>query len=82
VTPIAVAASKGRASALGPAFATLRKVGVEATRDRSKSRKRTPMLHLRHIEREEQQQQRWAAEGSERLASNRVLAKIIPFPEN
>ena len=72
--------------ALAKTLPTLRKIGVEATRDRSKSRKRTPMFHLRHIEQEKQpQQQHWAAEGSERsegLASNRALAKIIPFPEN
>ena len=68
--------------ALAKTLPTLRKIGVEATRDRLKSRKRTPMLHLRRIEQEEQPQH-WAPEGSERsegLASNRALAKIIPFP--
>jgi hypothetical protein len=64
---------------------TLRKIGVEVTRDRLKSRKRTPMLHLTRIEREEHPQH-WAAEGSERsersegLVSSRALAKVIRFP--
>jgi hypothetical protein len=64
---------------------TLRKVGVEVSRDRSKSRKRTPMLHLRRIEIEEHPPH-WAAEGSEGsegsegLASSHALAKIIRFP--
>ena len=69
---------------------TLRKVGVEVTKDRATDRKRTPMLHVRRIEQKEQpQQQRQAAstaersEASEGLARNRALAtKIIPFPEN
>jgi hypothetical protein len=73
--------------ALAKTLPTPRKIGVEATRDRLKSRKRTPMVHLRRIEQEEQRQH-WAAERSERsersegLASNRALARIIPFPES
>jgi hypothetical protein len=75
---------------LAKTIPTLRKVGVEVTKDRATDRKRTPMLHLRRIEQKEQpQQQRQAAstaersEASEGLASNRALAtKIIPFPEN
>jgi hypothetical protein len=71
--------------ALAKTAPTLRKVGVEVTRDRLKSRKRTPMLHLSRIELKEHPQH-WAAEGSERLErlerleSNRALAKIIRFP--
>jgi hypothetical protein len=71
--------------ALTKTLPTLRKISVEATRDRSKSRKRTPMIHLRRIPQEKQpQQENSAAEGSERLEglTNRALAKIIPFPEN
>jgi hypothetical protein len=71
--------------ALTKSLPTLRKISVEATRDRSKSRKRTPMIHLRCIRQEKQPQQgNWAAEGSERLEglSNRAPAKIIPFREN
>jgi hypothetical protein len=67
--------------ALAKTLPTLRRIGIEGTRDRLKSRKRTPMLHLRRIEAEEHPRH-WAAEGSERSeASNRALAKIIPFRE-
>lgn len=76
--------------ALATTIPTLRKIGVEVTKDRATDRKRTPMLHLRRIGQKEQpQQQRRAAsaaersEASEGLASNRALTtKIIPFPEN
>jgi hypothetical protein len=77
--------------ALTKAIPTLRKIGIEATRDRSTSRKRTPMLHLRGIERrEEPAQQQYRATGtaerSERsegsLMSNHALANVIAFPEN
>ena len=77
--------------ALTKAGPTLRKVDIAVTRDRSTSRKRTPMLHLRRIEQEESPQQQYRAaphasersEGLERSsASNRAVAKVIPFPEN
>jgi len=77
--------------ALTKAIPTLRKIGIEATRDRSTSRKRTPMLHLRGIEqREEPAQQQYRATGtaerSERsegsVMSNHALANVIAFPEN
>jgi hypothetical protein len=70
--------------ALTKTLPTLRKIGVEATRDRSTNRKRTPVVHLRRIRQENQPvQQNCATEGSERLEglNNRALAKIIPFPE-
>jgi hypothetical protein len=69
--------------ALAKSLPTLRKVGVQATRDRSTSRKRTPVVHLRRIRVENQpQQQNTAAEGSERLEglNNCALAKIIRTP--
>jgi hypothetical protein len=72
--------------ALTKAVPTLRKIGVEATRDRSTSRKRTPMVHLRRVEQKPSQQRAAnTAERSERsegLASNRALAEVICLWEN
>jgi hypothetical protein len=68
--------------ALSKAVPILRKIGIEVTRDRLKDRKRTPMLHLRRIDREEQPQQQHRAaeesersERSERSANDQALAK-------
>ena len=72
--------------ALTKTLPTLRKIGVEATRDRSTSRKRTPTVHLRRIREVNQPQQNTAAEGLEGLEwseglNNPALVKNIPFPE-
>jgi hypothetical protein len=73
--------------ALTKTLPTLRNIGVEVTRERSTSRKRTSTVHLRRIREENQpQQQDTAAEGSERSeglegSNNPALVKSIPFPE-
>jgi hypothetical protein len=66
--------------ALSKAIPTLRKIRIEVIRDRSKSRQRTPMIHVRHLEQAEQRHAAGTAEGSERsegLPSSRGLAKIV-----
>lgn len=76
--------------ALTKGMATLRKIGIEALRDRATSRQRTRMLHLRRINQEEQSSQEpQAARTSDRSdrsdrsdvqESERAVAKIIPLP--
>ena len=63
--------------ALTKAIPTLRKIGIAVTRDRSTSRQRTPMIHVRHVEHAEQRHASGTAEGSEGLSSSRALAKIF-----
>ena len=72
--------------ALTKITATLRKIGIEVTRDRATSRRRTPVLHLRRVEQEERPQQRQqatsAAEGSEGSEGSEPSRKIVPFRGN
>ena len=68
--------------ALSKSISTLRKIGIAVTRDRSTSRRRTGMVHLRRIKPEEQQgpQATKDAEGSETSEGsedNRAVAKIF-----
>jgi hypothetical protein len=66
--------------ALTKAIPTLRKIGIEVIRDRSNSRRRTPMIHVQHLERAEQHQAAGTAErseGPEGLPSGRALAKVF-----
>ena len=69
--------------ALTKITATLGKIGIEVTRDRATSRRRTPVLHLRRVEQEERPQQRQqatsAAEGSEGSEGSEPSRKIVPF---
>jgi len=71
--------------ALAKTTQTLRKIGIVVERDRSTSRRRTPMVHLRGIEPEADTgaETSEGSEGSETRShlqrESRAVAKIVPF---